>query len=142
MEEVYLEIHELYDFFRKYDINELEILSIILDYVKSFDTSIVNSVFNNVYDEKDNDYLDEPEAEFNCLDILNKNHLLTKKELYFLYSVIYDAAAYLNTLDEFSDYFVDDEQFDVSEFPIEELNELATKLAIFIDERDSEVLTR
>ena len=141
MEKVYLEIHELYDFFRKYDIHELDVLNTILDYVK-YDTSSIVSALNNVYDEKEIDCFDEDEREFNYLDALNKNDLLTEKELAFLYQIIFDASFFLQTVEELSGYLDGKEKIDITKYPVNEMINLYTEMCIYIDEKESNVLTR
>ena len=76
---------------------------------------------NKVYDEKD-EVLEE-KVEFNIFDILNKNNLLSVRELVFLYILVLDASNYLSSIQNYSDDYnelIDD--FSIDDYPIDIFN--------------------
>lgn len=95
---------ELTKLFYKYNIVELSLLSIILSYIKSYETKDIELSLQEVFNKKlimGDCYLERQENLFynvEISDLKNKNNLLSFKELIFLGQITEDASMYLDSI--------------------------------------------
>ena len=136
-----LNSYELEDFFNKYDIIELDIINIILDNVKEPSLENVLKIMNKVYSEKlvteryQYDSLMK-KSDYSLQPFLEKNKLLSDKELLFLYQLVNDASDFLSNIIENADsYKKEMEDFTINDYPIDEIYNIKKSLEMEIENR-------
>lgn len=90
---------ELEGFFNKYNISELEVFKVIMQYVYDYEKEEIEKILNSVKNNKEQNYKEVcPKEEFNLSNITDKNDLLNDKELVFLYKIVNDALLCLSSI--------------------------------------------
>lgn len=130
---------EIEKLFNKYSINELDVLGSVFKYVKDYDLSntlkIAEKIYNKKYEECVNNY-EVPIENYRAIDIANKNHLLSAKELKYLHTLVDNASFYLLEIRsdayEYEDV-IDD--FDVNSYPVKFMFDFEQSLKMEIENR-------
>ena len=90
---------ELEGFFNKYNISELEVFKVIMQYVYDYEKEEIEKILNSVKNNKEQNYKEVCfKEEFNLSNITDKNDLLNDKELVFLYKIVNDALLCLGSI--------------------------------------------
>lgn len=130
---------EIEKLFNKYSINELDVLGSVFKYVKDYDLSntlkIAEKIYNKKYEECVNNY-EVLTENYRAIDIANKNHLLSAKELKYLHTLVDNASFYLLEIRsdayEYEDV-IDD--FDVNSYPVKFMFDFEQSLKMEIENR-------
>ena len=124
-------LKDVRDFFLKFGMIGLENFDTILNYCSHERKEEIRRVKNEAEESKSKKYknsvssLSTMPKDFRIVDFKAVFSTLTDLELEFLHSLVEEAATYLNCIQMYTDYYIDEiEDFDLSNYPIKEVNEL------------------
>lgn len=136
---------ELRRMLSKYNVTELLLLSDVLVYVQDEDLTVLYKVYNEVFNSKTkrstgelDRFLDEDHS---IVDIMKKNDKLSDKEITYLHKLVSDVNHYLSSIDE-DEYSVNDENFDIHNYPFIEVQYMDKVLSDDIEDRKEEIITK
>lgn len=115
-------------------------MSVILEYVSSYNIEPLLKVLKGVYQEKYDKLSVDCEVlmlrELSVSGIIKKNKLLSDKELYYLYEWVGDVVLYLDSVMDYdSEYRGLIEDFDSNDYPVDEIYRLEESLCDEIERR-------
>ena len=143
-----MNIVELEILFSKYNIIELDSINIVLEYVHNNNKDIIIDVLNKVKSTKEKACYEEFEVpvkpyNYSLLNILDKNSELSDKEIKFIHSLVDDASFFLTSIQNFAyAYEQEIEDFDICDYPIQEMHKLEYALYNEIENRNAKVYVK
>ena len=119
------------EFFLKFSLTGLEFFDNILDYTNHDRIDEIKRVRNEAIEAKHKRYTNNSTTtistvtNYNLTQFKSSFKSLTDLELEFLHSLVEDASLYLDSIQDYSDYYKEIiEDFDINDYPIELVNEL------------------